>query len=239
MSGAAMEEADLLAAEWVLGVLEGPARAEAEARLRDDAAFRAAVEVWERRLAPLARLAPSAPPPSGLWERIAQAAFGDVAPGLRMLQGGAPPRPAPAPPRPSQAGSRRGWRRTATAALVLAACAAAVLFLDQPIPPPAPVLRALLTPPGQAGFVVEQNAAGLSVRPSGPVAVAAGRDLELWALRAGEAVPVSLGVLPATGRLSPAHLPPGTQVLVSLEPRGGSPTGQPTGPVLFAGQLAQ
>ena len=35
-----------------------------------------------------------------------------------------------------------------------------------------------------------------------------------------------------------ASLPPGTQLLVSLEPRGGSPTGQPTGPVLYGGRLA-
>jgi anti-sigma-K factor RskA len=26
-------------------------------------------------------------------------------------------------------------------------------------------------------------------------------------------------------------------LLVSLEPKGGSPTGQPTGPVLYGGQL--
>jgi anti-sigma-K factor RskA len=26
-------------------------------------------------------------------------------------------------------------------------------------------------------------------------------------------------------------------LMVSLEPRGGSPTGQPTGPVLYAGRL--
>ena len=30
-----------------------------------------------------------------------------------------------------------------------------------------------------------------------------------------------------------------TQLLVSLEPLGGSPTGLPTGPVLFAGTLTK
>jgi anti-sigma-K factor RskA len=31
----------------------------------------------------------------------------------------------------------------------------------------------------------------------------------------------------------------GLQLLVSLEPRGGSPTGQPTGPVLYGGTLQE
>jgi anti-sigma-K factor RskA len=48
-------------------------------------------------------------------------------------------------------------------------------------------------------------------------------------------------VLPITGRMLtlPARPPTGTQLLISLEPRGGSPTGQPTGPVLYGGKLTQ
>jgi anti-sigma-K factor RskA len=42
------------------------------------------------------------------------------------------------------------------------------------------------------------------------------------------------------GRNLPPHelLTAQTQLLVSLEPQGGSPTGQPTGPVLWGGRLA-
>jgi anti-sigma-K factor RskA len=107
-------------------------------------------------------------------------------------------------------------------------------------PPPLDV--AVLTPRTGEGPVLlataEPNGA-LSVRPNGTIAVPNDRDLELWALAAGETRPRSLGVLPAAGgRLVVASLAPGTQLMVSLEPRGGSPTGQPTGPVLYAGQLA-
>jgi anti-sigma-K factor RskA len=77
----------------------------------------------------------------------------------------------------------------------------------------------------------------LSVRPDGTIAVPSDRDLELWELDAGETRPRSLGVLPATGRQLAAALMPGTQLLVSLEPRGGSPTGQPTGPVVYSGRF--
>jgi len=45
-------------------------------------------------------------------------------------------------------------------------------------------------------------------------------------------------VLPATGKQIAGELAVGTQLLVSLEPKGGSPTGQPTGPVVYAGRLA-
>jgi anti-sigma-K factor RskA len=70
-------------------------------------------------------------------------------------------------------------------------------------------------------------------------------DYELWALPAG-APPVSLGVLPATGGAS-RHalssrqldaLAASMQVAVSIEPAGGSPTGQPTGPVVLTAPLS-
>ena len=60
----------------------------------------------------------------------------------------------------------------------------------------------------------------------------------------GQNAPVSMGVIPvgATAHLavSPgnkAKLDAGAVLAVSLEPTGGSPTGQPTGPVVAAGDL--
>ncbi|HEX3992345.1 MAG TPA: hypothetical protein VHX39_14335, partial [Acetobacteraceae bacterium] len=80
--------------------------------------------------------------------------------------------------------------------------------------------------------------------PSGAGCVSGRRALEsLWLLPlrwrrfAGETRPRSLGVLPASGIRMVDALTLGTQLLVSLEPRGGSPTGQPTGPVLYGGRL--
>jgi anti-sigma-K factor RskA len=64
---------DMLAAEYVLGTLEGDEAQEAARLLRVDPAFAAAVRAWEARLAPLAdTVAPVAPPPE-LWGRIAAA----------------------------------------------------------------------------------------------------------------------------------------------------------------------
>lgn len=71
----------------------------------------------------------------------------------------------------------------------------------------------------------------------------AGRDYELWALPKGGS-PVSLGVLPAAGATSRSlttvqkqALANSSQVAVSIEPRGGSPTGQPTGDVIYVAPL--
>lgn len=65
------------------------------------------------------------------------------------------------------------------------------------------------------------------------------RDFELWALPTG-GKPVSLGLLPAGGtaerNLSEDQLKAlahATQIAVTVEPAGGSPTGQPTTTPIF------
>jgi anti-sigma-K factor RskA len=76
------------------------------------------------------------------------------------------------------------------------------------------------------------------------VALTADRVLELWSVPP-QGAPRSLGLISASGTtvLSRAKLPAtllkgGTAALaVSVEPPGGSPTGAPTGPVVFAGKL--
>ena len=70
---------------------------------------------------------------------------------------------------------------------------------------------------------------------------ASGRDFELWLIE-GSAAPVSIGLIPAgsTVRLPvtpKAKLGSGDVLAVSVEPAGGSPTGQPTGPVVALGDL--
>ena len=71
----------------------------------------------------------------------------------------------------------------------------------------------------------------------------AGQDFELWMIE-GKNAPVSMGVIPAgaTAHLvgharDRAEARPGAVLAISLEPAGGSPTGQPTGPVVAAGDL--
>jgi anti-sigma-K factor RskA len=72
----------------------------------------------------------------------------------------------------------------------------------------------------------------------------AGKSYELWLVSKQFAKPRSLGVVGAreftTGTVLAAY-PPDTisdaTYAISLEPEGGSPTGEPTGPVLWGGKL--
>jgi anti-sigma-K factor RskA len=72
-----------------------------------------------------------------------------------------------------------------------------------------------------------------------PDAVPPNRDLQLWLLPPNAQRPQSLGLLPASGRTVslPGPQAVGAQLLISLEPQGGSPTNLPTGPVLYGGAL--
>ena len=87
----------------------------------------------------------------------------------------------------------------------------------------------------------DRNGRFLTVKAVQPVPLAAGRALELWALPEGRD-PRSLGVVSASGVARIALAGPADLALrqvpalaISLEPAGGSPTGKPTGPVLYTG----
>jgi anti-sigma-K factor RskA len=240
----APEDYDLLAAEYVLGVLDATESAAVEALAAREESVVVSIEQWQNRLAPLALVASPLAPPDELWPRIEASIGGFAEPQA------APATPAASAPAttaevisfPRRAWNSAGvWRAATVAALALAAAFAGIAFLQRPAPPaqfaaalapasaPAPVFLAETQPDGS-----------ILVRPLTRVAVESGKDLELWALPQGANRPVSLGVLPAIGKHVPGDLARAdTQLLVSLEPQGGSPTGQPTGPVLYAGTLTK
>ena len=237
MSGIAGDEfgPETLAAEYVLGTLDAAEAETARARQEVDRLFAAEIRFWENRLFPLTTLVPPVPPPATLWTRIEDTTGGAASPAV----------PGRASPQPANDNAMRRWRATALTALVsLAVAASAAAFLAIRAVPPggreAGAVFAVLSPTGSTAPVLVALAGpdgGIVVRPSGALTVASGRDLQLWALAAGATRPASLGVLPAGGTRVPPGIVPGTQLLVSLEPKGGSPTGQPTGPVVYGGTL--
>lgn len=217
---------DDLAAEYVLGTLDAATAARVRDALPNDAALRAAVEAWEARLAPLSGLAMPLDPPAGLWDRIE----------ARI----APPARAP------RTALWRGWAVGATA---LAAGLAAFVWLRPPAEPR--MMTVLVSDRALPSWTAEVDRGGglrlaAMPAPGGAPAnrVPPGRALELWALPPGATRPTSLGVLPpgqgAVTIPTPALRPvEGMLIEISLEPEGGSPTGLPTGPVLFIGRLTQ
>lgn len=216
-------EREALAGEYVLGTLDARAAGEVERALATNPALREAVQGWERRLAPLADLAPPEAPPASLWSRI-EAALTETA--------------TPAPRRMSRpAWLWRGW---AIGASALAAGLAGILLL-RPAPPER-LMTVLLTQRDQPAWVVEAEGNALRLAAVNPQPRPSDRALQLWALPQGATAPTSLGLIPPEGRFTVApgaiQPEPGMLIEISLEPPGGSPTGRPTGPILFIGRLA-
>lgn len=218
------EDRDLLAAEYVLGTLDEATARDVAARAQAEPELSAAIAAWQERLEPLTMLATPETPPPALWRRIAVSTgiAGAAAPGVLA----------------------RAWRSVALWRFAAAAAAAAAAGLAAFMLVRAPAERPLaaLVPQGSAAaaFIAELQPDGsLRLVALEPVAAVPGKSLELWALPAGASRPIPVGILPPTGtKLAPPKLPAGgTQLLVSLEPSGGSPTGSPTGPVLYAGTL--
>jgi anti-sigma-K factor RskA len=219
-----------LAGEYVLGTLDLDEAEAARARQLTDPAFAAEIRFWEARLAPLALLIPAVAPPANLWFRIEDSTGG---------AGAAKHAAAPAVPRPANDNRLAFWRVGTFAGLAIAAGLAAFIAMQPPPPPAQPVL-AVLTPystPTPVLVAVAGPNGSITLRPTAAIAVPSDRDLELWALAAGAKVPAPLGVIPQAGKTVPPGIAAGTTLLVSLEPKGGSPTGLPTGPVLYAGKL--
>jgi len=89
---------------------------------------------------------------------------------------------------------------------------------------------------------ISGDGTSLVMRPIVPVAAQPDRALELWAVPTDGTSPRSLGVLPtgagATVALRAKVLAGVDTLAVSVEPPGGSPTGKPTGPIVYAGKFS-
>jgi anti-sigma-K factor RskA len=204
------------AGEYVLGVLDAPARAAVEARKKADAGFAALVTGWEKDLAGMNDGFAEVPAPD-LMPQIEARLFGVVAPAPR---------------------GAKGWLwRFVLGAVAAGAFAVLVLTVLSPLQAPmAPVLTATLVAEGQPlVFAASWDGGELVVRRTSGDAAPTGQVQELW-LIADDQAPVSLGLLDTVELRRPLDaLPEGAVLAVSLEPAGGSPTGAPTGPVLVAG----
>ncbi len=224
--------ADALAAEYVAGTLRGGARRRFEALLPGHPGLRTAVRDWQDRLMPLTTAVTPVAPPPRVWAAVERRLWPAAA-------------AAAAPPW----WQRLALWRSASALATVAAVGFAVL-LSSPGPARAPVVVVLqATGAGELAantFVASVSGDGrtLVTQPLQPVALQPGRVLELWSVPPLGA-PRSLGLIKADGltllareRLPATLLQGGTAALaVSVEPPGGSPTGVPSGPVVYAGKL--
>jgi len=223
---------DLLAAEYVLGVLAADERQIASRRIDSETAFARLVDAWEVHFAPMASAYAAVEPPASV----------KVAIDRRLFASSASTSTAPSG---SVWASLAFWRGLAAAAIAALAVYVALPYVNPPAPQPETRLVASLAADNSnvkylAVYDAARHEVGLSL-VSGDRG--AGKDFELWMIE-GKNAPVSMGVIPAgqTARMAVApavqqKLAQGAVLAVSLEPSGGSPTGQPTGPVVAAGDL--
>lgn len=222
------EDDDILAAEYALGLLDEAERETARKRIAEDDRLEGRVDWWRERLEGLSD-ACNAEPSASLWSRIdASLPLNDNA--VVLL-------------------SR--WRAAAIAAMLMVAVLGTFLFL-RPVPSPVrpatpsaqtPALLASLAGKGgvAATIAYDSNAKRLVIAPG--VLDTSERDAELWIIPAG-GTPRSLGTInpiePTSNRArenARAFIARGATFAITLEPRGGSPSGKPTGPIVATGKI--
>lgn len=226
------DDIDMIAGEYVLGTLDAAEHRAFQRRLLTDPAAVAAVAAWQDRLAPLLLTAPEAAPAPALWNRIDSGSR--PANDNRLL---------------------RRWQAATAAAALLAIVSTGVALrpLAQPtVTPqvaqqtPTPLFQtvaALSEQGGAPALLVTYDQATKKMRVM-PVNVSKrpGHSLELWVI-AGKAAPRSIGMLRDGGATALGQMAIDMQqdniIAVSVEPEGGSPTGLPTGPVIYSGKMVE
>lgn len=222
------ERIESLASEYVLGSLRGKARKRFEGWMMESYRVRQEVWFWEDKLSALADKVPEEQPPARVWSSIEQRLWPDTA----IVR------------KPRSLGWLwPSWSLMATAAVLVMA----VMLLQRPTPAPIPMLSGAIVQPDVKDPLWLVSEAGsdhrLRLRPVAATAAQAGKDYELWIVPDG-GQPLSLGVMPVNGiyqvTLTDAArkaLSTSRTLAISLEPKGGSPTGAPTGPILHVTKL--
>lgn len=219
---------DALAGEYALGTLQGRARRRFERSLKDDPDLRQRVSAWQARLAPLDAAIEPIQPPARVWHEISR-------------------RIASQPRGRSGIWNSLGFWRGATLASATAAIVLAMaLFAIVPSPETMVVVmadkadRPMITVSWRTESVGEKK---LRVRVIGHQTMDPDTAWELWMLPGEGKQPVSLGLI-TTHETQTVEVPERLAraintawgMAMSVEPKGGSPTGVPTGPVLYRGQ---
>ena len=222
----------LLVGEFALGLLDAAEHERMARRIAEEPALRAELRLWRTRLSGLDREFAESAAPARVLDRVEARLFGPAAPrGLGAFWN-----------------SLALWRGVAAGALAIAAIAVGVnLMRPQQLDPREFATQLVAALQSQEGsgveFVALYDAATGSVRLTALSGeVAADKDLELWYIR-GDDPAVSMGVVPVDRKVD-VKLPPkvapgfgaGTTLAVTLEQKGGSPTGVAQGPIVAVGK---
>ena len=204
---------ELVAAEYVLGTLPRQARARLKRAALADPVVAAVIGEWEQRLDGLADAAPAIAPPPRVWDAIARRL--DFAKGALAIA------------------SFAGMLALGVGTLVNRGEPAGTIVVLLAGADAKPVLVA----------TTSRSERALHVKAVGTIALPPGKSLELWLLPDAGA-PRSMGLVDASRTVTlpldatgETFLAGAKGLAISLEPSGGSPTGAPTGPILYTGKI--
>jgi len=213
---------DALSARYVAGTMGQLARARFERYCQHSPLARRAVLDWQQHLQPLIQQVKPVQPPRRVWREINRR--------IGATQ--------------SSRSHNLSWLwPLATATLAAVALSLIVLLVRDP--PSLSYVAAVTSEQGQVVWSVAiDDADQLSVNAAAVPPLADDQTHELWVLPANGSDPISLGLIPQTGQQTLPLSNRQRQALigantlaVSIEPAGGSPTGVPTGPVVFTATL--
>jgi anti-sigma-K factor RskA len=221
---------DVLAGEFVLGVLDTVQHHAAQARVESDRTFALRVAEWERRLGPwLADIEP-VEAPQQVWARVcARLGWNE---GARA---------------PSGFWQSLGFWRAATVLSTVVAVAAIAWTLQIAHPPEsgAKPVTPLAHDDGTPGWLasVDSSHGTVLIVPVPSAPDSQGRVTELWLIPAGKA-PRSLGLV-SINKSSTVTVPEdmraalvaGSVLAVTLEPATGVPHAAPSGPIIAKGAI--
>lgn len=216
----------LLAGEYVLGLMVGAARRRFERLVMQSAVLRSELTFWEERFAAWSLTLTPVEPPAYLWWRILGRVRAERRPRSERLR-------------------NTFWRSWAVAATVVLAVIVVVQRVIPPAEQQAAEFALVSDSKGQPLWVisVHPEANRIDMKAVIDRTPPAGKSYELWMLPSG-GKPVPMGLMNSTGAASEQvnsqllkQLSAAKRLAISLEPQGGSPTGQPTGPVLWTAAL--
>ena len=223
---------DIVAAEYVLGVLPDAERTEIARRIEEDRAFAMRVAAWEERLSGMNDAFGEERPPSNTFGKIEDRLFA-VDPVHKKANAGLWT-------------SLVFWRGLAVASFAMVAILAGTLVMRDigSDVPREDVVASLAAEDSDATFLAVKAPDGnIRITRTGGVEPPSGRSHELWVIVA-DRDPISLGLVTPEGTTNTvlpadiASLPDDALTLaVTLEPAGGAPEGKPTGPIIAAGHL--
>ena len=217
----------ILVGEFVLGLLGADEHQLVARRIAGEPALASEMALWQSRLSSLDGQFAEAAPPARVWPALER----------RLFTG------TPASPASGFWNSLALWRGLAAAGLAIAVIAVGYNALVPRAPLTGKELIAALEQDGSGvKFVAfyDENSGTVRLAALSGEAVPQ-KDYELWAIK-GSNAPQSMGVIPVDAKSDIAlsakikeGFGEGTILAITLEPKGGSPTGAPTGPIVAKG----